>query len=69
MKDEEVDFEKFIENYSLVTDNKMTELQVLEDIRLVLTEFYNAKLVYNENGLNVKFKNGQIFTVTVKEKK
>ncbi|MDE7214910.1 MAG: hypothetical protein K2N68_03645 [Clostridia bacterium] len=69
MKDEEVDFEEFIENYPLVTDNKMTELQVLEDIRLVLTEFYNAKLVYNENGLNVKFKNGQVFTVTVKEKK
>ncbi|MDE5729381.1 MAG: hypothetical protein K2I20_04315 [Clostridia bacterium] len=69
MKDEEVCFEEFIENYPLVTDNKMTELQVLEDIRCVLTEFYNAKLVYDENGLNVKFKNGQIFTVTVKEKK
>ena len=69
MKDEEVDFEGFIENYKPVKETGLTGLQVLADIRCVLSNFYNAKLVYDENGLNVKFKNGQSFTVTVKEKK
>ncbi len=65
--DNEKYFEEMREKFNSINDVKMTELQVLVDIRCVLTEFYNAKLVYNENGLNVKFKNGQIFTVTVKE--
>ncbi|MDE5728775.1 MAG: hypothetical protein K2I20_01205 [Clostridia bacterium] len=65
--DNEKYFEEMREKFNSINDVKMTELQVLVDIRCVLTEFYNEKLVYNENGLNVKFKNGQIFTVTVKE--
>ena len=47
----------------------MTELQVAVDIRLVLTDYYNAKFYYDEEGLKIKFKNGQVFIITVKEKK
>ena len=47
----------------------MTELQVAVDIRLVLTDYYNAKFYYDEEVLKIKFKNGQVFIITVKEKK
>ena len=69
MEDEKDIFEEFIENYPSVNDKVMTELQVIADIRLVLTDYYNAKFYYDEEGLKIKFKNGQIFIITVKEKK
>ena len=69
MEDEKDIFEEFIENYPSVNDKVMTELQVIADIRLVLTGYYNAKIYYDEEGLKIKFKNGQIFIITVKEKK
>lgn len=69
MEDEKDIFEEFIENYPSVNDKVMTELQVVADVRLVLSGFYNAKIYYDEEGLKIKFKNGQIFIITVKEKK
>ena len=69
MKDEKDIFEEFIENYPSVNDKAMTELQMIADIRLVLTDYYNAKFYYDEEGLKIKFKNGQVFIITVKEKK
>ena len=68
MKNEEINFEEFIENYPRVNDVRLTELQVIVDIRCALTDYYAAKLCYDEEGLKIKFKNGQVFIITVKEK-
>ena len=50
-------------------DTGMTELQVLADLRALLKDYYFATLTFEEKGLEIKFDNGQTFTITVKEKK
>jgi len=46
----------------------MCELQVLVDIRALLSDYYLATVCFDGDKLEIKFGNGQTFTVSVKEK-
>ena len=58
-----------MEKNMTITDTGMTELQMWADLRTMLTGFYEATICFDERGLEIKFDNGQIFTITIKEKK
>jgi len=47
----------------------MCELQVLVDIRALLSDYYLATVCLDGDKLEIEFGNGQTFTVTVQEKK
>ncbi len=47
----------------------MCELRVLVDIKTLLSDYYLETICFDEDKLEIKFGNGQTFTVTVKEKR
>ncbi len=48
---------------------RMCELRVLVDIRMLLKNYYLATVCFNGDKLEIKFNNGQTFTVSVEEKR
>ena len=50
-------------------DIRVDELSMLLDLKVLLKDYYLATFTSDEKGLEIKFNNGQIFTITVREKK
>ena len=50
-------------------NTRVDELSMLLDLKVLLKDYYLATFTSDERGLEIKFDNGQIFTITVKEKK